>query len=125
MPAVVIGLGAGVICYAAIEALRRLKIDDALAVFGVHGMGGTWGALATGLFVGFGFGFGYLEDAGATRITQVGVQLVGIGATMAWSFIVTSIILLAIKYTIGLRASEQEEEAGLDVSEHGEGAYTA
>lgn len=120
MPALVIGIGAGVICYGAIELLLRLKIDDALAVFGVHGMGGAWGALATGLFVGI--GFGVLE---VSRGEQILRQLIGIGAAVGWSFVVTSIILLALKYTIGLRASESEEEAGLDLSQHGEGAYTA
>ena len=120
MPAIIIGLGAGVICYGAIELLLKLKVDDALAVWGVHGMGGTWGALATGLFVGI--GFGALEGSRGEQILN---QIIGIGVTMAWSFIVTSLILLALKFTIGLRVSESGEEAGLDVSEHGEGAYTS
>ncbi len=120
MPALVIGLGAGAICYGAIELLLKFKVDDALAVFGVHGMGGTWGALATGLFVGI--GFGALEIG---RGEQVLYQIIGIVAVVGWSFAVTSIILLALKYTIGLRASEDEEESGLDLSQHGEGAYTA
>ena len=119
VPAIIIGLGAGVICYGAIELLLKLNIDDALAVFGVHGMGGAWGALATGLFVGV--GFGALEIG---RGEQILYQLVGIGAAAGWSFVVTSIILLALKYTIGLRVPAQEEEAGLDLSQHGEGAYT-
>ena len=122
MPAIIIGLGAGVICFGAIELLRRLNIDDALAVWGVHGMGGTWGALATGLFVGI--GFGALAD-GVTRGEQVIFQLIGIGATWGWSFVVTSIILLAIKYTIGLRVTEPDEALGLDASEHGEITYIA
>ena len=120
MPALVIGLGAGAICYGAIELLLKFKVDDALAVFGVHGMGGTWGALATGLFVGI--GFGALEIG---RGEQILYQIIGIAAVVGWSFAVTSIILLALKYTIGLRASEDEEESGLDLSQHGEGAYTA
>lgn len=120
MPAIIIGLGAGVICFGAIELLRKLKIDDALAVWGVHGMGGTWGALATGLFVGI--GFGALAD-GVSRGEQVIFQLIGIGAAWAWAFVVTSIILLAIKYTIGLRVSEPDEALGLDASEHGEITY--
>ena len=120
MPALVIGLGAGAICYGAIELLLKFKVDDALAVFGVHGMGGTWGALATGLFVGI--GFGALEIG---RGEQVLYQIIGIVAVVGWSFAVTSIILLALKYTIGLRAPEDEEESGLDLSQHGEGAYTA
>ena len=121
VPAIIIGIGAGVICYGAIELLLKLKVDDALAVWGVHGMGGAWGALATGLFVGIGFGEAVEM---AARVQQVGVQLVGIIATVAWSFIVTSIILLAIKYTIGLRVPDSQEEAGLDLSQHNEGAYT-
>jgi Amt family ammonium transporter len=120
MPAVIIGAGAGIICYAAIELLLRLKVDDALAVWGVHGMGGTWGALATGIFVGVGFS---ALDGG--RGEQILVQLISIGATWGWSFIVTSVILLAIKFTLGLRVTETEEEAGLDLAQHGEGAYTA
>lgn len=120
MPALVIGLGAGAICYGAIELLLKFKVDDALAVFGVHGMGGTWGALATGLFVGI--GFGALEIG---RGEQILYQIIGIAAVVGWSFAVTSIILLALKYTIGLRAPVDEEESGLDLSQHGEGAYTA
>ncbi len=121
VPAVIIGLVAGAICYGAIELLLKLKVDDALAVWGVHGMGGTWGALATGLFVGI--GFSALPD-GVGRGEQVLIQLVGIVCTAVWSFVVTSIILLAIKYTVGLRVEENNEQLGLDLTEHGEGAYT-
>jgi ammonium transporter, Amt family len=122
MPAIIIGAGAGIICYGAIELLLTYKVDDALAVWGVHGMGGTWGALATGLFVGIGFGSDVLDGVG--RGQQIIYQLVGIGAAWGWSFVVTTIILLVIKRTIGLRVPEEEEEAGLDVSQHGEGAYS-
>ena len=120
MPALIIGAGAGVICFGAIELLRKLKVDDALAVWGVHGVGGTWGALATGLFVGI--GFGALAD-GVSRGEQILLQLVGIGASWGWSFVMTAIILLAIKYTIGLRVSEEEEALGLDATQHGEITY--
>jgi Amt family ammonium transporter len=121
MPAIIIGIGAGVICYSAIELLLKLKVDDALAVFGVHGMGGTWGALATGIFVGIGFA----SLGEVTRGEQILNQIIGIGASWGWSFVVTAIILLVIKFTIGLRVDEQDEEAGLDLSQHAEGAYTA
>ena len=120
MPALIIGIGAGVLCYLAVELLLKLNIDDALAVFGVHGIGGIWGALATGLFVGVGFG---ALDVG--RGEQVLNQLIAIVATLVWSFVATSVILLAIKYTIGLRAEESDEQAGLDQSIHGEEAYTS
>ena len=120
-PAVLIGLAAGVICYWSVELLLKLKVDDALAVWGVHGMGGVWGALATGLFVGI--GFGELGE-GVTRIQQVGLQAIGILVTVVWSFVLTAIILLALKYTIGLRVKDMEEEIGTDLSQHGEQAYT-
>ena len=120
MPALIIGIGSGIICYLAVELLLKLNIDDALAVFGVHGIGGGWGALATGLFVGI--GFGALEVG---RGEQVLNQIIGIVATLVWSFVATSVILLAIKFTIGLRADQSDEEAGLDQSIHGEEAYTS
>ena len=124
IPAIIIGAGAGIICYGAIELLLKLKVDDALAVWGVHGMGGTWGALATGIFVGIGFSsFGELAGASG-RGEQILIQLVGIVATAIWSFVVTAIILLAIKYTVGLRVEESQEQLGLDLTQHGEGAYT-
>ena len=120
MPALVIGLGAGAFCYLAVQLLAKMRVDDSLSVWGVHGIGGTWGALATGLFVGV--GFGALAE-GVTRGEQVMYQLIGIGASWIWAFGMTAVILLVIKYTIGLRVSEDAEEAGLDVSEHGEPAY--
>ena len=118
-PAVLIGLAAGVICYWSVELLLKLKVDDALAVWGVHGMGGVWGALATGLFVGIGFG-----ELEISRGLQIWYQIIGILVTVVWSFALTAIILLALKYTIGLRVKDMEEEIGTDLSQHGEQAYT-
>jgi len=120
MPAILIGLGAGVFCYLAVQLVVKLRIDDSLAVWGVHGVGGTWGALATGIFVGV--GFGSLAE-GVSRGDQIVNQLIAIGASWGWSFVVTAVILLALKFTIGLRVSEAEEQVGLDVSQHGEPAY--
>jgi Amt family ammonium transporter len=123
VPAIIIGVGAGTICYGAVQLLSRLNVDDALAVWGVHGIGGTWGALATGLFVGVGFSsFGDLAGA-ASRGEQILNQLIGIGATWAWAFAATAIILYVLKITMGLRVSEKEEEVGLDVSQHAEPGY--
>jgi Amt family ammonium transporter len=120
MPALIIGAVAGVICYSMVKFLLKLRVDDALAVFGVHGVGGIWGALATGLFVGV--GYAALGD-GVSRGEQILNQIIGIGASFGWSFVVTGIILYAIKFTIGLAADEQSENMGLDISEHGEQAY--
>ncbi len=122
MPALIIGMGAGVLCYGMVKLLLKLRVDDALAVFGVHGVGGIWGALATGLFVGV--GYAALGD-GVSRGEQILNQLIGIGASFGWSFVVTGIIMLAIKYTIGLSADAEGEGMGLDLSEHGETAYEA
>jgi Amt family ammonium transporter len=120
MPALIIGLGAGAVCYGTVKLLLKIKVDDALAVFGVHGVGGAWGALATGLFVGV--GYAALGD-GVSRGEQIVNQLVGIGASFGWSFVVTGAILLVIDKTIGLSADEQAEGIGLDLTEHGESAF--
>lgn len=120
MPALIIGLGAGVFCYSAVKLLLKLRIDDALAVFGVHGIGGVWGALATGLFVGV--GYAALGD-GVSRGEQIINQLIGIGAAAGWAFVLTGAIMLGLKYTIGISASEVDEGTGLDIAEHGEPAY--
>ena len=120
MPALIIGLGAGAFCYGTVKLLLKIKVDDALAVFGVHGVGGIWGALATGLFVGV--GYAALGD-GVSRGEQIVNQLVGIGASFGWSFVVTGAILLVIDKTIGLSADEQAEGIGLDLTEHGESAF--
>ena len=118
MPAIIIGAGAGGACFIAVELIHRFRIDDSLDVFGIHGIGGMWGALATGIFVGIGFG---ALETDVTRIEQVLYQIIGIAAAFAWSFVVSAVILLALKYTIGLRVTDQEEEIGIDLTQHGEG----
>ena len=120
MPAIVIGLVAGFACYWAVELLGKLRIDDSLAVLGVHGVGGTWGAMATGLFVGV--GYGALAE-GVSRSEQILYQLISVGASWGWSFVATGVILVAINATMGLRLRDSDEEAGLDVSQHDEIAY--
>ncbi len=122
MPAIIIGLIAGVICDLAARFLVRLNLDDALSVWGVHGIGGTWGALATGLFVGVGFG-GIAAFTDASRAEQILNQIISIVATWGWAFVMTAIILWIIKVTIGLKVSDNSEAVGLDVTEHGETAY--
>jgi len=122
MPSIVIGFVAGVVCYFAAGLLIRFKLDDALSVWGVHGIGGTWGSLATGIFVGVGFG-GIAAFVDVSRMEQVFIQLVSIVATWAWAFIVTAIILWVIKLIMGLRVEDNDEQIGLDITEHGETAY--
>jgi len=118
MPAIIIGFGAGTICFGTVKLIEKIKVDDALAVFGVHGIGGAWGALATGLFVGIGYG---ALDVG--RGEQILNQIIGIAASGAWAFLVTGAIMIALKYTIGIKADETAENEGLDISEHGEQAF--
>ena len=120
LPALIIGAGSGVFCYVMVKLLIRLKVDDALAVFGVHGVGGIWGALATGIFVGVGYS---ALGEGVGRWEQIADQLIGIVAAFGWSFVLTAIIMLGLKYTIGIAANEADEGVGLDIAEHGEPAY--
>ena len=124
MPSILIGIGAGAFCYMGVYMIRKWRVDDALDVFAVHGIGGTWGALATGIFVAVGTA-GAFDLGGIDRMEQIGKQLVAIGATWGWSFVMTAVILLAIKYTIGLRVDEATEEEGFDTAIHGDEAYPA
>lgn len=122
MPALLIGLGAGVFCYLATLLRARLRVDDALDVWAVHGVGGTWGAFATGLFAVA--SVGGTDGLFAGNPGQLVNQLVGIVTTWVWAFGLTFIILKVLDKTIGLRVTEEEEAAGLDLSQHGEPAYT-
>jgi Amt family ammonium transporter len=119
--AIVIGFIAGAVCYGAILLRERLKIDDALDVWAVHGVGGTLGVLLTGVFAvtAIGGASGLIEgNAG-----QVGTQLVAIAATWIYSAVATLIILKLVDLAVGLRVGAEEEEAGLDASQHGEVAW--
>jgi Amt family ammonium transporter len=119
MGAIAIGLGAGVLTFYAVRIRHKFGFDDALEVMAVHGIGGIWGALATGIFAVGGIG---LID-GDARV--LGYNVVAVLATIAYSFIVTFVILkiLDVIPGLGLRADEAEEDAGLDISLHGERAY--
>ena len=122
MPALIIGLGAGALCYAAVWIKTRVKLDDALDVWAIHGVGGIWGMLAVGLFIGVGFmTLGELTDL--SRGEQIVRQLMAIGVSFGWAFVTTLAILFGLKYTIGLRVDERQEEEGLDITQHGEEAY--
>jgi len=116
--AMVIGVVAGVVCYLAVIVKMRMGYDDSLDAFGIHGVGGIWGALATGLFVTVG-GSGML----AGNFKQVGIQLVGIAAAAIYSFVVTYALVVLIEKTMGFRVNAESEEVGLDNSQHGETGY--
>ncbi len=119
--AIVIGFAAGTVCYGAILLRERLKVDDALDVWAVHGVGGTIGAILTGLFATAAVG-GYsgLIDGNAA---QVGKQLVAVAATWIYSGVATFLILKVVDLFVGLRVEASEEEEGLDASQHGEVAW--
>ncbi|MDI6796377.1 MAG: ammonium transporter [Desulfatibacillaceae bacterium] len=122
MGALVIGIGAGIICYFAVVAKNRLGYDDALDVVGIHGIGGLWGALATGLFATA--AIGGVDGLFYGNPGQFGVQALGAVVTIVFSFGVTAAILKVIDLTVGLRATPEEENQGLDLSEHSEVGYT-
>jgi Amt family ammonium transporter len=123
--ALAIGLSAGVICFLATGYIKRsLKIDDSLDVFPVHGVGGMLGTTLTGVFVASQLGGAGLSE-GTSMGGQVFTQLIGVAATVAWTAIVTFVILKVVDAVVGLRVSEEEETDGLDISQHEEKAYNS
>jgi ammonium transporter, Amt family len=119
--ALVIGLAVGLICYSATLLRSRLKIDDALDVFAVHGVGGTFGAIATGVFATTAINtFPGLIDGNPG---QVGTQLIAVGGTIAYAVVATFVIVKVVDFIVGLRVPTRDEEAGLDLAVHGEVAY--
>jgi Amt family ammonium transporter len=122
MPAVLIGMGAAFLCYMAVRLRGVFKFDDTLDVFGVHGVSGTWGVLATGIFATAAVtgGVGGLIDGHADQVLR---QLAAIGATWGYSLVMTFAILKVLDLVMGLRVSHEEELVGVDMSQHGERAY--
>jgi ammonium transporter, Amt family len=120
--AILIGLAAGGLCYSATLLRERLKIDDALDVFAVHGVGGVFGAVATGVLATSVIqpSFRGLIDGNPG---QVVTQIVAIGATIAYAVIATFVIVKVVNAILGIRISAHDEELGLDLSTHGEVAY--
>ncbi len=121
---VIIGLVAGVVCFLAVRIKPRLGYDDALDVVGVHGVGGTWGALATGLFASVA-----VNSSGANGLffgnpQQLGIQALAVLSSISFAFVGSLILLKITDVLVGLRVSEQDERSGLDLSEHEESAYS-
>ena len=121
----VIGAVAGAVCYTACNLKGKLGYDDSLDVVGVHGVGGTWGALATGLFASKA-----INDAGGDGLLfgnpgQLWTQIVAVLATYGLAIVGTAIILKVVDALVGLRVSEEDEVVGLDLSQHSETAYAA
>ncbi len=117
--AIIIGIGCSIICYFFVTVVKpKFKYDDSLDVFGVHGIGGIWGAIATGM----------LADAAiggvAGSLSQTFIQLKAVAATILYTGIMTLIILLVVDLLIKLRVSDYDEKIGLDLSDHKESGYT-
>jgi Amt family ammonium transporter len=123
MPAIAIGAGAGVFCYSACILKTRLGYDDSLDVVGIHGVGGTWGALATGLFASKAVNPDGADGLFFGNPGQLGIQAVAVLATWVFAFVGTIILLKIVDAIMGLRVSEEEEQVGIDLSEHEENAY--
>ena len=119
--ALAIGVTVSAICYGAVMAKSRLGYDDSLDAFGVHGVGGTWGALATGIFAVEAIGGtpGLLEG----NPGQLWIQFVSVVVTFVYAFVVTVVLAKILDATMGLRVDEDDERQGLDLSAHGEAGY--
>jgi ammonium transporter, Amt family len=122
--AMLIGGVAGMICYGGVMLKGKLRYDDSLDVVGIHGLGGTWGALATGLFASKA-----INPAGSDGLFfgypgQLGIQFVAVVATIVFAFVMTLIILKVVDWVAGMRVSDDEEERGMDISLHDEKGYS-
>ncbi len=125
--ALVIGILAGVVCFNATQFIKRkLRIDDSLDVFPVHGVGGILGTTLAGVFAGTGLGvfsgYGFADGIESTA-QQVGVQLIGVVATAAWTAALTWLILKLVGALVPLRVDTEAETSGLDLAEHDERGY--
>jgi Amt family ammonium transporter len=124
MPAILIGLVAGMLCFSACNLKSKWGYDDSLDVVGVHGVGGTWGAIATGLFASK-----LINPAGNDGLFfgnphQLLVQVIAVLATWIFAAVGTMVILSILKAVMGLRVSEEDELMGLDLSQHNERSYS-
>src|SRR3989440_5950063 len=123
MGAIVIGFGAGVVLHLAIQLREKIRVDDALDVWAGHGVGGAWGAIATGLFATVAINAGGLNGFFYGNPRQLLVQLLAVAVSWAYAAAGTFVILKAVDRFVPLRVEEAEEALGLDLSQHGEPAY--
>ena len=121
MGALIIGISAGLVCYEATQYIKKiLLIDDSLDVFPVHGVGGILGTLLTGVFAASTYGGIGLENSISEQVT---IQFIGVVFTIVWCGIFTYIALKVTNSLVGLRISDENEETGIDLTEHGEKGY--
>ncbi len=122
--AIWIGIGAGLFCYAAVMLKPLIGYDDALDAVGIHGIGGTWGALATGLFASKAVNAAGADGLFFGNPKQVIIQAMAVLVTWVFVFVGTLIVLYVVAAITGLRVNEEEEQSGLDISQHDEKAYS-
>lgn len=124
LSAIIIGLVGGVVCYLGVSVLKaKLGYDDALDAFGCHGIGGTWGAIATGIFASKAVNEFGADGLLLGNFELFKAQIIGVVATYLFAGIGTFVILKLVNLVCSLRASAEEEELGLDITQHGEDAY--
>jgi Amt family ammonium transporter len=123
LAALAIGIGAGALCYFGVNIKNIFGFDDSLDAVGIHGVGGTFGALATGLFASKAINAAGADGAFFGNPSLLLVQLLSIAVAIVYAFCVTWIILKALDWTMGLRVQQEEEVEGLDLSQHGESGY--
>jgi Amt family ammonium transporter len=123
MSALVIGVGGGILCSIACSLKPKFGYDDSLDVVGVHGVGGTWGALATGLFASKAVNAAGNNGLFFGNPGQLWIQFVTVVVTIVFAMVATAVILAILKATMGLRVADDEERMGLDLTQHNERAY--
>jgi Amt family ammonium transporter len=124
MPALLIGVSAGLLCYTALNAKTKFRYDDSLDAFGVHGVGGTLGTVMAGLFASVAINSGGANGLFFGNPKQLAVQAEAVLLIAAYSFIVSLVLFKIIDKVIGLRVNKDEETEGLDITQHGEAGYT-
>ena len=124
LSSIILGLLAGAICYAGVLLKERLGYDDSLDVVGIHCLGGIWGAVATGLFASLAVNSGGSNGLFFGNVGQLFIQIVSIVGTCVFSFVLSYVLLKLVDMMIGLRVSSEDEEMGLDLSQHSETGYT-
>ena len=123
MMGIPIGIGAAAICYYCMLFRMRRQVDESLDVWAVHGMGGTWGAIATGIFASTAVNTAGADGLLLGNMLQLGKQIAGVAAVWLFAFGATWVLAKLVGVALGLRVSGMEETVGLDIAQHGERAY--
>ncbi|MGH9362182.1 MAG: ammonium transporter, partial [Thermoanaerobaculia bacterium] len=124
MSALIMGLAVSPVCYWFVTVAKaKLGYDDSLDAFGIHGIGGTVGAVLTGVFCNRDYNAAGANGLVMGEWNQLASQLIAVAVTWAFAFSVTAIVVKLLDVTVGIRARPEDEDAGLDLSQHGEVGY--